>query len=474
MFELQDRRDRHGRLPLLAVACLILIGFVLSLHANTDGQLNPEAGSSAVFAANSLFLGLITDAIVDGAMDAIVELDRDLRITSLWCMGMNQHTQGNTINRLVHSVHLLSGHFGRPGDAPTSLTGQPSACGTVREVGTLCHLLPGGRMIANAAKFHPLHTMAAVQTGRHVFVEKPHGIDPGGVRLMQQACDLAREKKLSIVSGLHSRYHAGYIETIQRIHDGAIGDIVHYRGSFFSMYGADPLGLLSWRFLVDKGGYGASSDLLSHTVDLATFLVGPVARVLATTETFVSERPLPSSAASHYARGNPGDPTGAVTNEDYVGALAVLESGARATFEACRTFVGPESENAFTVYGTRGAIAWNLERLNQLEVYVLDDGTDWVAVTAASNACGTVPDLAGIAAEQAEQHADGRGLAGPVGAEEAVHLSDLDLQVDAIEGTSGAEGLHEAPGLDGKRGHVRSPLLAPVPASSLKVIVTVK
>ncbi len=76
--------------------------------------------------------------------------NRDIRITSLWCMGMNQHTRGTAINSLVHAVHLLSGHFGRPGDAPTSLTGQPSACGTAREVGTMCHLLPGGRSVVNA------------------------------------------------------------------------------------------------------------------------------------------------------------------------------------------------------------------------------------------------------------------------------------------------------------------------------------
>jgi nitrate reductase (cytochrome) len=73
--------------------------------------------------------------------------NRKLRITSLWCMGANQHTRGTAINCLIHGVHLLSGHFGRPGDAPTSLTGQPSACGTVREVGTLAHALPGGRVI---------------------------------------------------------------------------------------------------------------------------------------------------------------------------------------------------------------------------------------------------------------------------------------------------------------------------------------
>jgi len=76
--------------------------------------------------------------------------DPKRKITSLWCMGMNQHTFGTAINAMVHGVHLLSGHFGTPGNAPTSLTGQPSACGTVREVGTLSHALPGGRVVANA------------------------------------------------------------------------------------------------------------------------------------------------------------------------------------------------------------------------------------------------------------------------------------------------------------------------------------
>ena len=73
----------------------------------------------------------------------------DIRINSFWCMGFNQHTRGTAINCIVHGIHLMSGHFGKPGDAATSLTGQPSACGTGREVGTLCHLLPGGLVVAN-------------------------------------------------------------------------------------------------------------------------------------------------------------------------------------------------------------------------------------------------------------------------------------------------------------------------------------
>ncbi|QQE09992.1 molybdopterin-dependent oxidoreductase [Planctomycetota bacterium] len=73
--------------------------------------------------------------------------DPSKKIVSLWCMGMNQHTAGTAINNLVHGVHLISGHWGKPGDGPQSLTGQPSACGTVREVGTLAHALPGGRIV---------------------------------------------------------------------------------------------------------------------------------------------------------------------------------------------------------------------------------------------------------------------------------------------------------------------------------------
>lgn len=87
-------------------------------------------------------------------------------------------------------------------------------------------------LIANAAKFHPLHAMTALQAGKHVFVEKPHGIDPAGVKLMQHAADLANEKGLCLVSGLQSRYHTGYAETVQRIHDGAIGDVVSIEENF--------------------------------------------------------------------------------------------------------------------------------------------------------------------------------------------------------------------------------------------------
>ena len=87
-------------------------------------------------------------------------------------------------------------------------------------------------IIANAAKFHPLHMTAAIQAGKHVFVEKPHAIDPAGIKVVRAACELAKQKRLCVVSGLHSRYHPGYQETVKRIHDGAIGDIVSIEENF--------------------------------------------------------------------------------------------------------------------------------------------------------------------------------------------------------------------------------------------------
>jgi nitrate reductase NapA len=93
--------------------------------------------------------------------------DPKLKVTSLWCMGMNQHTRGTAINSLVHGIHLLSGHWGKPGDGPSSLTGQPSACGTVREVGTLAHALPGGFVVTD-----PKHREA---------IEKHWNVPPGRI-----------------------------------------------------------------------------------------------------------------------------------------------------------------------------------------------------------------------------------------------------------------------------------------------------
>jgi predicted dehydrogenase len=214
---------------------------------------------------------------------------------------------------------------------------------------------------------------AVAAAGKHVFCEKPVGGTP---EQTVRAAGAARAAGVTSGVGYNYRWAPLVRHARALIDDGRLGEITNYRGRFFSMYGSDPLGLLSWRFLVDEGGYGVTSDLLSHAVDLALFLLGPITRVVGTTATFIGERPIAAPGQGHYGRGRPGDPAGAVTNEDYAAMLCEFASGARGTFEASRTIVGPESQNAFDVHGTRGALGWDLERLNELALYTAGDGLD--------------------------------------------------------------------------------------------------
>jgi len=212
---------------------------------------------------------------------------------------------------------------------------------------------------------------AAAAAGKHIACEKPVGIDPDATAAIEAAA-----RRAGVVTGCGYNYRwAPLVQyTRQLITDGRFGDLTHYRGRFFSMYGRDRLGLLSWRFLREEAGYGALSDIMSHAIDMAQFLCGPIRRVVAVKETFVRERPLPiPGQGTHYDRGKPGDPTGAVTNEDYVGALVEFANGVRGTLEADRSIFGPQSSMAFELNGSKGAAAWDHERLNQLRLYLPEE-----------------------------------------------------------------------------------------------------
>jgi predicted dehydrogenase len=212
---------------------------------------------------------------------------------------------------------------------------------------------------------------AAAEAGKAVFCEKPVGGTPAETARAERAA-----RRAGAITGVGYNYRWAPLVRYAAllVADGRLGRVTNYRGRFFSMYGSDPLGLLSWRFRLDEGGHGVTTDLLSHAVDLAHVLVGPITRVVGTVETFVRERPLPQpSGGTHYGRGRAGDPTGEVTNEDYAGMLCEFENGARGSFEAARTLLGPESQMAFDLYGTGGALAWNLERMNELQLYLATD-----------------------------------------------------------------------------------------------------
>ena len=89
-------------------------------------------------------------------------------------------------------------------------------------------------LIAAASHFHPPMLKAAIEAGKHVFCEKPHGIDIPGLKMSMAAAAQAKQKGLSIVSGLRWRYDPGVRETMKRVHDGAIGDIVAIQENYLS------------------------------------------------------------------------------------------------------------------------------------------------------------------------------------------------------------------------------------------------
>jgi len=201
-------------------------------------------------------------------------------------------------------------------------------------------------LIANAAKFHPLHAMAAIRAGKHVFVEKPHGIDPGGIRLMQQACDLAREKKLCVVSGLHSRYHAGYAETVKRIQDGAIGEIISMEENFLrAPYGvtARKPGLteLQWQLSAQYRFRWLSGDdvvqSLVHNLDRTSWVLG-------------NKVPLKC-----HGLGGRSSMLGPVYGDvfDHHSVVYEFENGLRA-YALCRTTTGCYDEDSSLIFGSKG------------------------------------------------------------------------------------------------------------------------
>ena len=104
---------------------------------------------------------------------------------------------------------------------------------------------------------------AAAAAGKHVFCEKPVGGTPEATARIAAAA--ARRAGVITGCGYNYRWAPLVQYTRQLIADGRLGELTHYRGRFFSMYGRDPLGLLSWRFLQDEAGYGVASDIMSAT-----------------------------------------------------------------------------------------------------------------------------------------------------------------------------------------------------------------
>jgi predicted dehydrogenase len=216
--------------------------------------------------------------------------------------------------------------------------------------------------------------LAAIAAGKHLWVEKPVG------RGVQDTADVAEAaRRAGVLTGVGFCYrHAPAVQHARSlVRDGAIGDVTHYRGVFLADYANRPDAAASWRFLRADAGSGALGDLMAHVVDMTHFLVGPIERVSGRTATMIARRPrLPVGEGTHFSRVATDDLVD-VENEDWAAALFELRDGTVGSLEASRVIVGPRVRMRFEVHGTQGALAWELERMNELERSQLpQDGAD--------------------------------------------------------------------------------------------------
>jgi predicted dehydrogenase len=220
---------------------------------------------------------------------------------------------------------------------------------------------------------HHEMAVAAAQNGKHIFCEKPIALSYADARKMYEAAE-----KAGIVHYLNHNYRRTPAISFARklIEQGKIGQIFHWRGTYLQDWITDPNFPLTWHLQKKFAGAGPHYDLNSHSVDLARYLVGDVLAVTAILKTFVTERPLPGKDAGTFKAGTATADKGQVTVDDAAFMLAEFENGALGAFEASRFASGRKNYNYFEIYGSKGSLVFDLERMNELQYLNLADPVD--------------------------------------------------------------------------------------------------
>ncbi len=208
---------------------------------------------------------------------------------------------------------------------------------------------------------HAEATLAAAARGLPVLCEKP---------LARSGAEAARMRDAAISAGIvhmasySYRFYPAVQLARQMIREGRLGRIYHFRSRYLDDSMVDPQVPYSWRHSKSRAGSGVIGDLAAHSIDLARFLVGEIATVSATTRIFIDRRRRPEG----------GEAT--VDVEDAVEAVVEFANGAVGTLEASTFCPGRKNFFTFEISGAAGSLALNMERLNELDLYLRDDGAN--------------------------------------------------------------------------------------------------
>lgn len=223
--------------------------------------------------------------------------------------------------------------------------------------------------IAAPSAIHAQIAIAAANAGKHVFCEKPLALNLEDAKAMLDAVE-----KADVVNmiGFNYRRVPAIALAKKLINDGEIGEIYHFRGIYQQGWLIDPNFPLAWRLRKSQAGYGSLGDLGAHVVDLARYLVGEIDEVLCTQETFITERPIPSFEDGLVAI--PGKERGIVDVDDAASFLAHFKGRKTIGYlEMTRYGTGHRNQNRIEINGSKGAIIFDMEKMNELEFYRVND-----------------------------------------------------------------------------------------------------
>jgi predicted dehydrogenase len=199
-------------------------------------------------------------------------------------------------------------------------------------------------------RLHAEPTIAAAEAGKHVVCEKPLGMTADESYEIWQRVAAAGVRHMC---AFNYRFVPAVRLAREMLEAGDLGDIRHFRASYLQSWLADPAAPMVWRLDREVAGSGAIGDLGTHVIDLARYLVGEIRAISGATATFVPSR------------------EGAdVTVDDAFESIVEFEHGAIGTIEASRFALGRINSLRFEINGSKGSIAFDLERLNELQVYL--------------------------------------------------------------------------------------------------------
>ena len=209
---------------------------------------------------------------------------------------------------------------------------------------------------------HKEMALAAIQAGKHVYCEKPLALTAEDARLIRDAADAA-----GVVTAMGFNYICNPLisKARQIITSGSIGEIYNFRGCYQEDYLAEPSTPFSWRLLRSQGGAGALADLGTHLINMAEYLLGPMQAVLGSLTTIHPKRP---DAVSGDLRD--------VENEDIAHVLVRFSRGCPGTMEISRVATGKKCGLEFEIFGSKGSIAFDQERMNELRIYANSEDPD--------------------------------------------------------------------------------------------------